>query len=166
MNTYPIQIRAVSGSGLISKVIQWRTDCDFDHVEFLWPFYGSPEYNMKGTPQGWLGAQPYGGVQIRPYDYIKNSESVNFVYMATEDEMLDMRETALDAQNEPYDYWSIVDDAFNVTLKASSKKHRTICSEFVHTVISSAGVEMFSFDGIASVRNITPRDIVLSNIWV
>ena len=60
-----IYIRAVKGTGLVDRLIRARTGSPYSHVEFAYPLVGSRVYRPS-----WLGSQPHGGVQVRPYDYL------------------------------------------------------------------------------------------------
>lgn len=154
-----IIIRAVQGSGFISRAIQWRTDCKVDHVEFAWPLGSGIHADTM-----WLGAQPRGGVAIRDSDYIQNANFLFYSVRITETEKRRMINSSGRMLKEQYDYAAIFDNAFNQTIKLASSARRADCSEFVYRVFRSAEIDLFNSSFSSQVRTITPRDIIGSHL--
>ncbi len=156
-----VYIRAVQGKGLISKLIQWRTDCKVDHVEFCWPLGSEPNPESR-----WLGAQPADGIQIRNSDYIKKARFYFFAIHVSETELGEMIDYALSKIGEPYDFLAIFNAAFNASLKLASRNHRADCSEFVYRTCLHSQVNLFNDTVDIFTNSVTPRDVIASYLLV
>lgn len=150
-----VYIRAVIGQSFISKLIQWRTDCDIDHVEFAYPF------NNYLAPYA-IGAQPQGGIQQRPADYLGKAKIEHYVVFLSQYQTKRLNSYINKHLGEPYSYQAIFENALNTTYKLFSRKHRADCSEFVYVALRYAGVDLANHDSFRYIKTITPRDVILS----
>ncbi len=119
-----ITIRCIAESNIESGLIRYWTWDKYSHVEFV-------------LPEGYLGSRLSGGIQIRPFDYIKVSlEAILTLTLPTEaeDKILSW---AKDQIGESYGWKDVVDEAVHEDiLKPSSMD----CSHFVSKALSMGGI--------------------------
>src|SRR5574337_1253183 len=100
-----IYFRIVHGhKGLYAKLIRLFTQSDDTHVEFCWPL-------TLSKPMYYLGAQPKGGVQVRPHDYLKASYTVYSVEVPTR-RLLILQKFLADQIGKKYDFLAILNLVF------------------------------------------------------
>lgn len=151
-----IYIRAVKGKTLIDKFISFKTASPYTHVEFAYPFYRPVDVYTR-----WLGAQPKGGIQIRPKNYLGKVEFDVFSVDCGEYELSQIERNCFNAIGTPYSITDIIDDALNLMYRSTRRAYD--CSEFVTLELAKVGIHLFN----TSVSNryysrITPRDVCLS----
>lgn len=122
-----------------SAVIRWFTWSDFSHVEFV-------------LDDGWLlGAEPDGGVQVRPPECARVG-AVRFRVRAPR-RVLDR---ALSQVGRPYDWLGVL--GFGVR-RDWAADDSWFCSEFVAWAFQAAGSPLLRAE---HVHRLTPRDLLLS----
>ena len=148
-----IYIRAVKGTGLVDRLIRARTGSPYSHVEFAYPFVGSRVYRPS-----WLGSQPHGGVQVRPYDYLGTVQYDLFAISVPQSTLELVRAAAGSMIGDPYSFASIFDDIAAGLARLGRRRYD--CSGFVTTALARGGVHLFN-DSIKG-KLITPRDVAIN----
>ncbi len=119
-----ITIRCIAESNIESELIRYWTWDKYSHVEFV-------------LPEGYLGSRLSGGIQIRPFDYIKVSLEAILTLTLTpeaEDKILSWAKAQI---GESYGWKDVVDEAVHEDiLKPSSMD----CSHFVSKALSMGGI--------------------------
>lgn len=138
-----VKLRFIAENDPGSWLIRYWTFYDYSHVEFV-------------LPEGYLGARVNGGVQIRPFDYVKPAKEV-FAQVdlpaAKEWAVLSYAKAQV---GKPYDLGAII----GLVLKQDwENKNAWFCSELVATAFDIAGCPIINS---AQVDRITPRDIAIS----
>jgi uncharacterized protein YycO len=95
-----IKLRFIEGVGWVSEAICKFTWSRWSHVE-AW------------TPEGYLGAQTEGGVQIRPYDYCKVKAEAFATYSLPEADAQKVLEFLRAQIGKPYDFKAIAGFLFH-----------------------------------------------------
>lgn len=144
-----IVIRFVHGIGLTDWAIQKYTWSYWNHVE-LW------------TPAGYLGAQPDGGVKVRPYNYLGTSVTEAFRCIDIGDKEPAFWQWAHAQIGKPYDWTAI----FGLVARRDWKEDDSwYCSEYIAADFAQVGVPIVHpFDNQS--YKITPRDIGLSTLLI
>ena len=151
----PAYLRCVRGSATIyDRAIAWYSRSPYVHTEFAWPL-------DDADPQQWLGAQPSGGVAIRPRDYLGAARPFDMFEADLSDAQLRVLRTFLARQiGKPYDWRAIA----GMAIPALDRGHTQaawFCSELVYYALASAGHALLRVPLKASDR-ITPRDVAVS----
>ncbi len=148
-----IYIRAVKGTGLVDRLIRARTGSPYSHVEFAYPFVGSRVYRPS-----WLGSQPHGGVQVRPYDYLGTVQYDLFAISVPQSTLESVRAAAGSMIGDPYSFASIFDDIAAGLARLGRRQYD--CSGFVTTALARGGVHLFN--GAIFGKLVTPRDVAIN----
>ena len=149
-----IYLRCVRGSSsFYDAVISWYSRSPYVHTEFAWPL-DDPE------PQQWLGAQPKGGVRIRPRDYLGAQAFDLFAVDLTPDQIARLRSFLAAQIGKPYDWRAIAGMALP-GLDHGHHGQAWFCSELVSYALASVGVPLLRAPLKDSDR-ITPRDVAVS----
>ncbi len=148
-----IYLRLVKGSGLYDRIIGWYTRSLYTHAEFSWPL-------DNARPQGWLGAQPKGGVEIRNWDYLTAPFDLFAVSVTYKEYAL--IEAWLKGQiGKPYAWKAIFNmGVFEHDVTSADK---WFCSELVFAAFEKYDVEILRAP-LSQRDRITPRDLGLSII--
>lgn len=145
-----IYFRCVKGAGFYDRIITWYSRSPYSHAEFAWPL------NSSG-PEQWLGAQPSGGVQSRPENYLHYPYDLFYV-LATESQCNKLHHFLADQIGKPYD-WNAIAAMGLPFLRSSSKGW--FCSELVFYGLSSVGIPLLR-EPLNDSDLITPRDLAIS----
>lgn len=113
-NLVPVRLRFVRGEGFLSEAICAVTWSKWSHVEF-W------------TPDGYLGAQVKGGIQVRPYDYCKVKAEAFAHVMLTPEQADGLWKFAYSQIGKPYDIAAIFGFLFH---RDWAHQGKWFCSEF------------------------------------
>ncbi len=147
-----IYVRLVKGVGFYDRIIKWYTRSNYTHAEFAWPLTSS-------KPEQWLGAQPKGGVAIRPADYLG---AVEYQVYSIDVTNAQARKIAgfLKAQiGMAYDWPAIVNmGKFDHDVISPNK---WFCSELVFGACAANGAAILRAP-LSQRDRITPRDLGLS----
>jgi uncharacterized protein YycO len=146
----PIRIRLQSDSDPISSTIKWWTSSNWSHVDFAFK-------------DGYLGARPTRGVQLRPLTYC-NPKVQMFGTISLPDSKADaefsqkVEDWARSKIGEPYDYIGILGFAGHINLHNT---HRWFCSHFVIYACELYGVPLLNID-LTNTGRIDPGRLSLS----
>ncbi len=150
-----VYIRLVkSRHSIYDELIAWYTRSDYVHAEFAYPL-DNPD------PEQWLGAQPKGGVRIRPKDYLPNAKYDLFNVNVTSKQYNAIHLFLRQQLYKKYDWKAIVN--MGVFRHDVSSPDRWFCSELVYAGFGVAQVYLLRMP-LKEKDRITPRDIGISTI--
>lgn len=151
-----VHYRLVRGrSGLYSSVIKWYSRSPYTHAEFCWPL-------ENPSPSQYLGAQPSGGVQVRPADYLGDAPFDTFAVEVTQDQARLMRLFLTAQIGKPYDFRAIAGMVFQ-WLDKGTKDAAWFCSELLFYTFSHIRKRLLNIPEKQSDR-VTPRDLGVSPV--
>src|SRR5574337_619479 len=151
-----VYFRVVRGdSGIYSALIRWYSRSPYTHTEFCWPL-DDPE------PPKYLGAQPKGGVAIRPFNYLGAQPFDTFAVEVTPKQKAELHALLLSQLGRPYDFRAI---AGMVIPALDGGRHALafFCSELVFYDLAKVGVELLHVP-LRQADRITPRDLAISTV--
>ncbi len=147
-------LRCMRGSATIyDRVIAWYSRSPYVHTEFAWPLD-----NPK--PAQWLGAQPRGGVQARPADYLGSQPFDLFSVELTGAQVQHLRDFLERQVGLPYDWRAIAGMALPV-LDRGRRSGAWFCSELVYFALGTVGHSLLR-EPLRRADRITPRDVGVS----
>lgn len=152
-----IIIRLVNDAGFVSYAIDEDTDGIFCHVELgVQDFTSSEPFKITS----WIGARANGGVQERPFDYLKKVNREHRYAIPVRDEQYDKIMRAARAKiGTPYNFTDIIGLLFRK--RGLTAKHKDICSQFTIEATESGGLYLLNVEPEAA-HLITPDDIYKS----
>lgn len=151
-----IYLRCVRGtSSIYDAVISWYSRSPYVHTEFAWPL-------DDAQPQQWLGAQPKGGVRVRPRDYLGAQPFDLFAVELRLDQVLRLRSFLAAQIGKPYD-WRAIAGMVAPGLDHGHRGNSWFCSELVYYGLASVGIPLLHTPLRESDR-ITPRDVAVSPV--
>src|SRR5574337_1318206 len=151
-----VYYRVVRGnSGIYSAVIRWYSRSPYTHAEFCWPLD-----NPK--PAQYLGAQPKGGVAIRPFNYLGAQPFDVFGAEMTTARAEKLRAWLLRQIGKPYDFRAIAGMALPF-LDRGRHLQAFFCSELLYAGLCEVELPLLNAPERQSDR-ITPRDIAISTV--
>lgn len=152
--TTRIYFRVMRGRrGFYDRVIRWYSRSAFTHAEFCWPL-------TSKEPPEYLGAQPGGGVAIRPADYLGDAIYDLIGVDIPQSEYERLRFWLRMQLGKPYDFRAIVGMVFP-GLDNGMKTRAWFCSELVYYGLAKIGARLLRVPKRESDR-ITPRDLWVS----
>jgi len=116
-----------------SVFIRWATDSPWSHIE-------AAIRNYPGQMDGWLGAKPDGGVQIRPWDYDYHCEAQEFIIDVSGEVEQKFYKSFVDKIGCPYDWSAIFGFAAS---RDWHKDGQWFCSEAFEDSLEDAGDGLF-----------------------
>ena len=134
-----ITIRCIAESNIESDLIQYWTWDKFSHCEFV-------------LPEGYLGSRLSGGIQIRPFDYIKVTREAILTLFLPKDREEAVMTWARAQIGEGYGWKDVFDEAFHDEILKPSGMD---CSHFVTLALSKGN---FSVTRKRFFQN-TPADV-------
>lgn len=134
-------------------LIAWYSRSPYVHVEFHWP-------PNQMDPEGYLGAQPKGGVEIRPLGYLKGATRHTFSVVVPDKQYDRLVSYLLRQTRKPYDMRAILGMAFPF-LDRGHTQNAWFCSELVYGALAEVGCHLLRVPQRLSDR-ITPRDVTVS----
>ena len=150
-----IYIRLVKGKGLYDRIIKWYTRSEYTHAEFAWPL-------CHKCPDNWYGAQPQGGVQIRPGNYLPWKYDL-FCIDVSQSEYRHIEAWLLLQKGKPYDWKAIINMGLFKHDVSSFK--RWFCSELVFCAFAYFDIPVLRAP-LNQRDRITPRDLGISERMV
>lgn len=155
-DTVRVHYRVVKGrTGFYDAVIRWYSRSPYTHAEFCWPL-DSP------SPPQYLGAQPKGGVAIRPFNYLGAQPFDTFAVEVTPKQKAELHALLLSQIGKPYDFRAI---AGMVIPALDHGKHSSafFCSELVFYDLDKIGARLLQVPARQADR-LTPRDLAISTV--
>lgn len=149
-----VYFRAVRGTAVYDRLIAWYSRSPYTHAEFHWPL-------TAREPKTFFGAQPGGGVAVRPADYLDKASngwtcfSVNLEHK----QVVSLRSWLESQRGLPYDFRAIA----NMLVPLGRSRKRWFCSELVYFALASVGLALLRVPEKQS-DTITPRDLSVSTI--
>lgn len=141
--------RFVNNPGFVGAAIDILSDATVDHTEF-----------DSGT--GWLGAHASGGIQNRPYDYMKPSREFVFELEVPDGVYAEAMPWAMSRIGTPYNFAAIFGIALHdPNLNESGK---LICSQFAYDMLLKLGFNPLNKQVIKP-HDVTPGGLMLSPIF-
>lgn len=151
-----VYYRVVRGrTGFYDAVIRLYSRSPYTHAEFCWPL-------DNPSPPQYLGAQPKGGVQIRPFNYLGKQPFDTFSVEVTPRQKAQLHALLISQIDKPYDFHAIA----GMVIPALDHGRRSVaffCSEQVFYGFSKVGVHLLRVPARQSDR-ITPRDLGVSTV--
>ena len=146
-----VYFRLVKGKGFYDRIIRWYSRSDYTHAEFAWPLDSK-------NPEQWLGAQPKGGVKIRPKNYLPWNYDLFCVDISPE-QYRGLQRYVLSQLGKPYDWKAILN--MGVFQHDVTSPKRWFCSELVFGALGYVGVYLLRAP-LSERDRITPRDLGVS----
>ena len=155
-----VYIRCMRGGrgNLYDAIIAWYSRSPYVHAEFAWPL-------CQRRPEQWLGAQPNGGVQCRPFDYLGSQEYDLFWISVSETTYADLERSLLREIGKPYDWRAIAGMVFQSLDRKTRTATAWFCSELVIYKLAAAGVPL-QRGALSTADRMTPRDVAISPVLV
>lgn len=151
-----VYYRLVRGrTGLYDAIIRWFTRSPYTHAEFCWPL-------DNPSPPQYLGAQPKGGVAIRPFNYLGNQSFDIFAVELTQKQADKLRAWLLRQIGKPYDFRAIAGMALPF-LDRGRHERAFFCSELLYAGLFQVGLPLLNTP-LRQADRITPRDIAISTV--
>ncbi len=144
-----IYIRLCKGRSIYDRLIRWYSRSPYSHAEFAWPL-------TKRNPREWLGAQPRGGVQVRPANYLGAVPYDVFALEVSQSQARRLERFLLDQVGKPYDWRAIIN--MGVFQHDVSTWSKWFCSELVFGALAKVGAWILRAPLLQRDR-ITPRDV-------
>lgn len=149
-----VYISAVlSRRGFYDRIIAWYSRSPVVHVEFHWPL-------SSAAPEQYLGAQPEGGVQIRPADYLGDAVRDTYFADLSDQQVARLSRWLTRQVGKPYDFRAIAGMVFSGLDKGRSDD-AWFCSELVYAGLGKVGYKLLR-EPVKAADRITPRDVVVS----
>jgi len=151
-----VHYRVVKGrTGVYDWLIRYYSRSPYTHAEFCWPL-------ENPRPIQYLGAQPSGGVQVRPADYLGDAPFDTFAVEVTPEQANRMRMFLLDQIGKPYDFRAIAGMVFQWLDKGKTGA-MWFCSELLFYAFAHAKKSLLRIPAKQSDR-VTPRDVAISTV--
>lgn len=151
-----IYISAVEGANsFYDRVISWYSRSKVVHVEFHWPL-------TERNPAAYFGAQPVGGVQVRPVGYLPNAKRRVYSVDMTPNSIHALTLWLEAERGKPYDFKAIAGMAFP-SLDKGQVDDAWFCSELVFYGLLYCGKPLLAIPSNKADR-VTPRDVVISTL--
>lgn len=142
-----------SNDDFYDRVIGWYSRSPYVHAEFHWPL-------DQRLPEGFLGAQPKGGVAIRPADYLGSVARDTFVAQLSDTQYAKLQAWLRSQVGKPYDFRAIAGMALQF-LNKDSGDNAWFCSELVYYGLANVGYPLLR-EPMKQADTITPRDVAVS----
>lgn len=142
-----------SRRGFYDRIIGWYSRSPYVHTEFHWPL-------TERMPSSFLGAQPDGGVAIRPSNYLGAVDRVTFAANLTDSQCAKLETWLLAQVGKPYDFRAIAGMALQF-LDYDSGDASWFCSELVYYGLANVGFPLLR-EPMHQADTITPRDVAVS----
>lgn len=152
-----VHYRLVRGrTGAYDAVIRWYSRSPYTHAEFCWPL-------ENPRPPQYLGAQPKGGVAIRPANYLEGAPFDTFAVEVTQDQADVLRKVTLSQVGKPYDFRAIFGMVFQWLDRKGRRPNAFFCSDQVFYDFAKIGKQLLNVP-IKQSDRITPRDLGVSTV--
>jgi uncharacterized protein YycO len=142
-----------SNQGFYDRVIKWYSRSPYVHAEFHWPLDAK-------HPSSFLGAQPKGGVAIRPSNYLREVSRDTFVADLSAQQFNNLQTWLLEQCGKPYDFRAIAGMALQFLDKYNGDS-AWFCSELVYYGLANVGFPLLR-EPMNEADTITPRDVAVS----
>lgn len=143
------RVRFVNSSDIVGTLIDIVSDSDVDHVEF-----------DSGT--GWQGARDVGGVQNRPYDYMKPTREFVFGVEVPDANYKIGIAWADNKIGTKYNFGAVVSDLLHDP--SINQSGHLLCSQYIYGVARAMGLIPLNRQVIKP-HNVTPGGLMLSPIF-
>src|SRR5574337_1736896 len=154
--TVKVHYRVVKGNtGVYDKIIKWYSRSPYTHAEFCWPL-------DNPSPPQYLGAQPKGGVQIRPFNYLGKQPFDTFAVEVTPRQKAQLHALLISQIDKPYDFRAILGMVLPF-LDHGRHNSAFFCSEHVFYGLSKVGAHLLRVP-MRQADRIVPRDLAISTV--